>query len=178
MVRKPSKHQLQVNGVYDFRTVDGKLKLVPYPLPGLPASRPTKKPAADKGDLFCTIPVKLLVDDKEPTVQRLWEKRYRARLAEASAIIDAHCRVRFEVVGVGTWTSDPNAREMQQLINEFERAVDPSPARLAIRFHGPVQNAAKGQSHGRNLRAVSLASLDPRVGQTNGRAGTAGNPRP
>jgi hypothetical protein len=131
-----SKHPLQVNGVYYFRTIEEKLTLAAYPLPGLPVGKPDPKPPPDKGELFCTIPVKIFVDDKEPTVQRIWEKRYRDRLAAASAIIERHCRVRFKVVSVGTWTSNPNATDMQQLIDEFQRVVKPDPARLAIGYTG------------------------------------------
>jgi len=96
----------------------------------------------------CTIPVKVLVDDKEPTVQRIWEKRYRERMAAASEIIERHCCVRFEVVAVGTWTSDNGAREMEQLITEFERDVEMAPARLAIGFTGQYQTLREDKHMG------------------------------
>jgi hypothetical protein len=54
-----------------------------YPAPTQPA-RPR--------DTVYSIPVKILVDDKEPTVRRLWEKRCRDRVAAASNIIERCCQ--------------------------------------------------------------------------------------
>ena len=136
---EPRRRLLQANGIYYFHTDGNKLDLVQHPLPGLPADRPMPKPLSRPRDDWCTIPVKILVDDKEPTVRRVWEKRYRERMAEASEIIERHCRVRFQVVAVGTWTSNDGARELRQLIEEFERKVNPAPARLAIGFTGQYQ---------------------------------------
>ncbi|MCD4726077.1 MAG: hypothetical protein K8R46_00305, partial [Pirellulales bacterium] len=133
---EPRRRLLQANGIYYFHTDGNKLDLVQYPLPGLSADRPMPKPLSRQRDDLCTIPVKILVDDKEPTVRRVWEKRYRERMAEASEIIERHCRVRFQVVAVGAWTSNDGARELRQLIEEFERKVKPAPARLAIGFTG------------------------------------------
>ena len=145
---------LQANGIYGFHAEGHKLDLFQQPLAGLPANRPASKPprstlsipkdkvertAPGPRNEVCTIPVKILVDDKEPTVQRIWEKRYRQRVADASKIIERHCRVRFEVVAVDTWTSDGNARDLWQLIEEFERKIKPAPARLAIGFTGQYQ---------------------------------------
>ncbi|MBU4400767.1 MAG: hypothetical protein KKE86_15730 [Planctomycetes bacterium] len=136
---EPRRRLLQANGIYYFHTDGNKLDLVQHPLPGLPADRPMPKPPSRPRDDLCTIPVKILVDDKEPTVRRVWEKRYRERMAEASEIIERHCRVRFQVVSVGAWTSNDGARELRQLFEEFERKVNPAPARLAIGFTGQYQ---------------------------------------
>ena len=84
---EPRRRLLQANGIYYFHTDGNKLDLVQYPLPGLSADRPMPKPLSRQRDDLCTIPVKILVDDKEPTVRRVWEKRYRERMAEASEII-------------------------------------------------------------------------------------------
>jgi hypothetical protein len=51
-------------------------------------------------------------------------------------------------VAVGTWTSNPNATEMNQLIQEFERVVDPAPARLAIGFTGQYHTLRKDNHMG------------------------------
>jgi hypothetical protein len=136
---QPRRYVLQADNIYYFHTDGNKLDLVQYPLPSRPSSRPTPNPTPGLPNVVCTIPVKVLVDDKEPTVRRIWEKRYRERMAAASAIIERHCRVRFEVVAVGTWTSDNGARDMQHLIDQFERAVKPAPARLAIGFTAQYQ---------------------------------------
>jgi hypothetical protein len=116
-------------------------------LPGIRALTPAptgKQPAAlnpapagkqpTSADGLCTIPVKLMVDDKEPTVRRLWEKRYRERFAAASAIFERCCRVRFTIVAIGTWPADSQASHMEQLVAEFDQTVDPAPARLAVGF--------------------------------------------
>ena len=94
--------------------------------------------AAAKADGLCTIPVKILVDQKELTTQQAWEKRYRDRVAAASAIFERTCGVRFKVVAVGTWTSDDKAHDFLQYVDEFERKVKPAPARLAIGFTGQI----------------------------------------
>jgi hypothetical protein len=85
---------------------------------------------------LCIVPVRVLVDQKEPTVQQVWEKRYRDRFAAASEILERTCHVRFQVVAVGTWNSDDNARDLLKLMDDFERKVNPAPARLAVGFTG------------------------------------------
>ena len=85
-----------------------------------------------------TISVKIMADDKEPTVRRLWEKRYRDRLAAASDIIERCCHVRFKVVAVGTWTSDDSVRDLEKLMNEFERKVKPEPRNWSSASPGSI----------------------------------------
>ena len=80
--------------------------------------------------------VKLLADEKEPRVRRLWEKEYRGRLAAASAIFERCCRIRFQVVAVETWNSGDNVHDFLRLMDDFEGKVRPAPARLAIGFTG------------------------------------------
>ncbi len=46
-------------------------------------------------------------DSPDPRTCTAWEKRVRKRLDDASDIFEHHCRVRFEVVKVGHWDSDP-----------------------------------------------------------------------
>ena len=81
-----------------------------------------------------TITVKLLADNKEPTLQRIWEKRYRDRLAAASDIIEGCCNVRFKIVAIDTWTSNDDIHDLNQLMEEFMRKVRPEPAQLVIGF--------------------------------------------
>ncbi|HXG10513.1 MAG TPA: hypothetical protein VNK04_12195 [Gemmataceae bacterium] len=90
------------------------------------------RPAAPPGKLI--VPVKLLVDDDEPTTRRVWEDRLRKRLQAASAILERHCLVRFEVEAVETWKSSNEITEFVQTLEEFERVVQPRPAWLAIGF--------------------------------------------
>ena len=88
----------------------------------------------------------ILADDDEPAVQNVWEKRFRKRLAAASEIFEHYCRVRFEVVAVSTWVSDNNIREFEKSLEEFERKVNPLPARLAIGFTSQYQKI-QGRRH-------------------------------
>jgi hypothetical protein len=140
--KQSRRRTLRANAIYCFQTDGHKIDLLPHPIPGVPAG---DSPACTHDPLY-TIPVKILVDDKEPTAQRVWEKRYRQRLAEASAIIERHCRVRFEVVAVGTWASDSSANDLQKLMEDFERKVKPAPARLAIGFTGQHETL-EGETH-------------------------------
>ncbi len=87
-----------------------------------------------------TITVKILADNKEPTVRRLWEKRYRERVAAASDIIERCCRVRFQVVEVATWTSSDQLHDLGQLMDEFMQKVRPPPAQLVIGFTAQYQS--------------------------------------
>jgi hypothetical protein len=112
----------------------GKALLILLPMALILAAGPLS-PAA-RAEPLCIVPVKVLVDQKEPTVQQVWEKRYRDRFAAASEILERTCHVRFQVVAVGTWNSDDNARDLLKLMDDFERKVNPAPARLAIGFTG------------------------------------------
>lgn len=80
------------------------------------------------------IPVKILVDEEEPARQIYWERRLRARVEAASRILERYCRVGFRVESVGTWNSDNSVTEFFDALGEFERKVDPTPARIAIGF--------------------------------------------
>ena len=76
----------------------------------------------------------ILIDSPDPRFQAAWEKRVRKRFAETSDIFEHHCRVRFDIVSVGHWASDPDVRSFDQSLMEFAQKVRPAPARLAIGF--------------------------------------------
>jgi len=80
------------------------------------------------------IPVKILVDDDEPAVERIWKQRIGQRLAEASAIFDRLCGIRFEMVAEETWNSDGAVNDFGRSLAEFEAEVKPAPGVLAIGF--------------------------------------------
>jgi len=132
---RPRRQSLRPSGIYCFREHEHGVRLEYEELPGVQVELPAASPPAERKD-FYTVPVKILADDREPTVRRLWENRYRQRLARASELFERVCRVRFEVAVVGTWNSDDNAAELQDLLADFERKVEPAPARLAIGFTG------------------------------------------
>ena len=112
---KAQRYLLQPNGVYYFlngnQGIDLRQMLLeagaeknPAPAKPLPNRLAPAPPAS--ASAIVTIPVKILADDHEPRVQEVWEKRIRHRLAEASDIFEHYCRVRFQVVAVGSWSSD------------------------------------------------------------------------
>jgi len=126
-------YALQANGVYDLAMREGRLDLSKVDIRGMPTS-PAPPLAAAGQDLLCTIPVKLLTDDKEPAVQRVWEQRLRKRLAAASAVFERYCRIGFEVAEVDTWRSIDKPRDLDELVEHFEREVRPAPGRVAVGF--------------------------------------------
>ncbi len=82
------------------------------------------------------IPVEILVDQAEPTVQKVWEKRLRQRVADASDILERCCRIQLDVIEVGTWQSDDKLTKLRDLMGDFRTKVAPGKARLAIGFTG------------------------------------------
>ncbi len=93
-----------------------------------------------------TITVKILVDDDEPATQKVWEKRLRRRVGNASSVLEKYAAVRLRVVAVGTWTSDNKINDFGRSLVEFERQVSPAPARLAIGFTSQYQ-IPRGRTH-------------------------------
>ncbi len=85
------------------------------------------------------IPVKLCVDENEPSRRELWEPKLRKRLAAASEIFEAHCGVRFDTVEVGMWRSDDRVLDFGRSLREFETEVAPGSARLAVGFTSQYQ---------------------------------------
>jgi hypothetical protein len=136
-------YQLTVNSIHYIGLRNGKPDLMQVKLPGvdgrgtIPAQPPARTAAPariESADEVYKIPVAILTDSADPRMQALWEKRVRKRLAEASDIFEHHCRVRFEIVAVGNWASDPSTRSFDQSLMEFAIKVRPAPARLAIGF--------------------------------------------
>ncbi len=81
------------------------------------------------------IPVKIFVDDDEPAVQMIWEKRLTERLEQASDILEKYCFVRLKVTDSGTWDSLDGISDFTVSIREFEKEVRPGPkAVLAMGF--------------------------------------------
>jgi hypothetical protein len=137
---QPRRYRLAANGVYYFVEREGAIDCVALNLPGYDGSEkprsqpPAKHPSAS--EKVVAIPVIILVDDEEPTVQAVWEKKLRARLTTASDIFERHCGVRFEVAAVGMWTADKSLHDFAASVAEFEQKVRPEPARVAVGFTG------------------------------------------
>jgi len=139
------RYPLPANSIHCFVVRDGKRDLLRLTLPGTDAA--AAPAAAGRPQVpLCVVPVMLLVDQNEPAVQRVWEKRLRERLKEASDIFERCCQVRFEVVAVGTWQMNNATADFEKSLRDFEAKVTPAPARLAIGFtsyyrlvQGPVR---------------------------------------
>ena len=146
----PVRYTLRSNSIYCFTRSDSRVALQQYPLESPPtkaapkaagapsAAQPGSAPAHAKGDgqegARGVIRVMLLVDDDEPTVRGVWEKRLRERLAAASEIFERSCRIRFEAVAAGTWESDKAITDFIQSARELAMKVMPAPAQVAIGF--------------------------------------------
>ena len=106
------------------------------------AGKATEATDEKPAKIVLKVPVKILVDQAEPTVQNVWEKRLRQRVADASDILERYCRVKLDVVEVGTWESDEKLAKLSELLGDFRSKVAPRKARLVLGFTG--LRAAKG----------------------------------
>ena len=123
--------------IHYFVESEGKTLFAPVSLAGGPGPSSLSAARGASGGAraaLAVIPVMILVDDDEPAVRAAWEKRLRERMREASEIFEYTARVRFDVAAVGTWQSDNAIVRFEQSLAEFERKVDPHPARLAVGF--------------------------------------------
>jgi hypothetical protein len=127
-------YDLDANAAYFFAETPDGLGFSEIGSSGGDVRRTVAPAPQGKPPAVITLPVKILVDEEEPTQPAVWEARLRKRVAEASAILERHCRVRLEVVEVGTWVSDNEAKDFPSLLRDFESKVTPRPARLAIGF--------------------------------------------
>jgi hypothetical protein len=81
-----------------------------------------------------TIPIRVFVDEEEPSRQVVWEARIRRRIAAVSALTERTCRVRFEVAGADSWESDNKAPDLPAILTDFEKKVPRGNSRLMIGF--------------------------------------------
>ncbi|HEY4760283.1 MAG TPA: M12 family metallo-peptidase, partial [Thermoguttaceae bacterium] len=130
------RYLLRSNTINYIAKADNSLDLRTLLLPAppdedrnLPPPKPRNIPHA-----ILTIPVKILADDDQPAVQRVWEREFRDRIDTASTIFEHHCGIRFEVKAVETWTSNNRITEFDESLREFETKVNPAPAKVAIGF--------------------------------------------
>jgi len=156
---------------FAMRTDNGLLKLEKIGLgeEGAPQNAPPL-PQLKPADSAATIPVKLLVDDDEPTHRQIWEARLRKRVAKASKILERYSGLRLQVVAIETWDSDDAQHDFFQSLREFEREVNPQPARLAIGFSSQYR-IAHGRVHMGGTRGplhpyILLKERSPQVRET------------
>lgn len=104
-----------------------------HPLPAVPKLATAEELARLRK--IGVIPVKIFVDDDEPAVKMLWEKRLKDRVEQASDILEQFCRIRLKVAETGTWDSQDEITDFKFSIREFEKEVRPGKkAALAIGF--------------------------------------------
>ena len=161
---RPLSYPLHSNAAYFFgQSPNGRLDLQQIGLGGTPEtllgrSLPGTAATAPKA----VITVKLLVDEDQALQRELWEPQMRRRVAKASAILERHSNVRLRVVGVDQWQSDNQTRDFTQSLKEFERKVDPGPARLAIGFTSQYEaplGRARGRTHLGGIRGPLRSHL-------------------
>lgn len=80
------------------------------------------------------VPVTLLVDDADPRTEQLWHATLRKRFDEAAAVIEAHAAVKPEFAGFDSWKSDPDARDLPALLDDFAAKVKVRPGGLVIGY--------------------------------------------
>lgn len=85
------------------------------------------------------IPITILVDEEEATVDAVWQRRLADRVREASAIIERHADVRFVPQKFARWSSDPRIQDFTQSLREFESEIEAPPKGIAIGFSSQYQ---------------------------------------
>lgn len=148
------RYQLDNNAVYFFaHNTQGWLDLNRVDL-GEPSAAEEGQAgvAAREVEPIAELPIKILVDNHDPTPREVWEKRIRERIAVVSRILMEHCRLRLTVAAVETWDSGDEPQSFPQALQQFRRRVDPAPGRLAIGFTGRYPRETKrvdlGITHG------------------------------
>lgn len=97
--------------------------------------KPDDLPAAPPAGGPLRVKVKLYADVADVRTRPAWERAYRERVAEASAVLERQANVALDVVGVGQWPVDDAAEDLPAALKDFERKVKPAPdATLAIGF--------------------------------------------
>jgi hypothetical protein len=141
------KYKLPANSIHFFVEKENSFDLKTYeiPLPPSEEGLPPPKPRIIAHTKL-KVPVKILADSAQPAVQKIWEREFRQRIADASELLDRHCGATLEVAAVGTWQSDNSITEFPLSMREFESKVKPSPAALAIGFTSQYHKP-DGQTH-------------------------------
>jgi hypothetical protein len=92
------------------------------------------------------VPIKIMVDEDERAARAVWEKRLRARIADASEILEHDCGIKLQVVDTGTWESDNSIDQFPKSLEEFERKVAVKAERLVIGFTSQY-TLVRGMTH-------------------------------
>lgn len=139
---KPANATLRLDPYHAYVFISDKKverRLEGIAMPGEPLDidgRPEVKPPP-KGPV--KIPVTLLVDDADRRADALWRKTLRQRFDEAAAVIESHVNVKLEFAGFDTWKSDPDTKEIGELLADFSTKVKVKPGSLAIGYTSRVK---------------------------------------
>lgn len=80
------------------------------------------------------LPVRVLLDGREPETLAVAERRLRRRMEDASSILEPATGMRLEVVSVGTWDPSPAADSWAAAVCDFETRAPLETARLVVGF--------------------------------------------
>ena len=147
---KPANASLRLDPYHAYVFLPDKnaeRKLEGLFMPGDPPpedARPEKNPLPRTP---VTIPVTLLVDDADPRADALWQRTLRKRFDEAAEIIEAHSGFKLEFAGFDTWTSDPDTKDITELLGDFSTKVKVKPGSLAIGYTSRVKVDPKEPQH-------------------------------
>ena len=124
--------QVEPNTVHQFIRTAGGLVLRPVIFSEAAGGAWLHAALTDGPPPMTVVGVKILVDDDQPAVRAVWEKKIRKQLEAASRFFESHCAIRFEVTAGETWESDARHVDFRLLEEDFRQKVSPQPARLAL----------------------------------------------
>lgn len=141
--RRSVRRELKANSIYYFADQGNEIELLSI---GLPETT-SPEPAADvprQERKTVSIPVKILVDDEERRIQRIWEPDLRKRFEAASDLLESAAGIRFEIVAAGDWESEDQLGDPRNLWAQFKRDVELGEARLVVGFSHQLRAMAGG----------------------------------
>lgn len=138
------------------------LRIEGIELPGDPPDRDAKPDPAFKPPPVLKVPVTLLLEDADPRADANWQPDAKERFAEAAAAVEAAAGVRFELAGFGRWRVDPAAKDLSDILGDFEANVKVKADALAVGWTSkpldekPEAPAAFGATRGLPTRHVLI----------------------
>jgi hypothetical protein len=108
------------------------IRLEGIELPGDPPERDAKPDPDFKPRQVLKVPVTLMLEDSDQRADANWQPDLRERFMEAAAAVEAAAGVRFEFAGFARWRVDPAAKDLSDLLGDFETKVTVKPEQLAV----------------------------------------------
>ena len=126
--------------------------------------------AHPRDDDLAEVPVKILVDNREPTPRKVWEARLRNRIDRISEILERECRVRLKVVAVETWDSGTKPIDFKMGFVQFQQKVDPAPVAWPLVSRAGMARRADGWIW-EDAGYAAISHLDPGTDRHDERTG-------